>query len=196
MSIIQRIKACIEAQQSGQIQSSAIYIIDRKHRDGGSVQILDQEPDMAYILLKNEPQIEVVYVAFMDNALKVNTPQGQVEQCEAVLFPASMADENWFLFVETKYAADFKAALASDRNYPDKMINQIISTVGYFRDKAILAQDKQVQAIIAFPNLLEPFSEALFARAKLDQATISIQYRITLKAVNEGDIRSPKRLKL
>ena len=194
--MIQKINTLIKLQKNAKIGSDNIFVIDYTEINGGEVEILDTNPGHDCVHLSNENNIEVYYVAFQNNALKVNKPEGQVEQCECVLFPTSLSNENWVLFIETKYSSSFKSAMYDKFDYPNKMINQIISTVNYFRENNILPADKQVQAIISFPSLIEPFSEAIFTRSKLTQTEISINYKITLKPANAGVIISKKRIKI
>lgn len=196
MNMIQRINDIIKDQHNGKIASEDIFIIDYKNINGGQVEVVDTKPEFQCVHLINPNNIEVIYVAFLDNALKDTTPAGQLEQCECVLFPSSMEKDDWILFVETKYSADFRAAMDKGYDYPNKMIRQIISTVNYFRHKEILPPNKQVQAIISFPRLIEPFSEAVFTRSHITQTDISLKYKITLKAANKGEIKSQKRIKV
>ena len=96
--------------------SENIFIIDYKNINGGDVQVLDAIPNHNCVHLTNENCIEIFYVAFKENALKVKKAQGQVKQCECVLFPTSLNDSDWMLFVETKYASNLKNALNEKAN--------------------------------------------------------------------------------
>jgi hypothetical protein len=194
--MIQRIKKIITAQNNGTIDAENIYVIDYKNINGGDVEVLDSKPKDYCVHLTNEKKVIVYYVAFKDNALKVKTEEGQVKQCECVLFPTSLNEQDWVLFIETKYTADLKTALDLKVDYPNTMISQIISTVKYFRDHGLLATDKKVYAIVAFPKLIEAFSEAFFTRSALTREEIALKYKILLSPTNSGTIKSQTRIKL
>jgi len=194
--MIQRIKEIITAQNYDTIDAENIYIIDYKNINGGDVEVLDSKPKDNCVHLTNENKVNVYYVAFKDNALKVKTEEGQVKQCECVLFPTSLNEQDWVLFIETKYTADLKTALDQKVDYPNTMISQIISTVKYFREHGLLATDKKVYAIVAFPKLIEAFSEAFFTRSALTREEIALKYKILLSPTNSGTIKSQTRIKL
>lgn len=194
--MIQKINEIIVAQSNGTIVTENIYVIDYKNINGGSVEVLENKPEHNCVHLTNENRVIVHYVAFKENALKVDTPEGQVKQCECVLFPSSLNADDWVLFIETKYTASLKTALDEKVDYPNTMIAQIISTVKYFRDKNILPLDKKVFAIVSFPKLIEAFSEAFFTRSNLTREEISINHKILLRPTNEGIIKSQTRIKI
>lgn len=196
MSMIQKINNVILAQNNGTIDSENIYVIDYKNIDGGEVEILENEPEHNYFHLTNEKKVKVHYVAFEENALKVNTPEGQVKQCECVLFPTTLKSDDWVLFIETKYANNFQSAFLGNIDHPNTSIKQIISTVEYFREKDILPKDKKVFAIVSFPKIIEAFSEAFFTRSELTIEEISIKYKILLRPTNSGVIKSQTRIKI
>ncbi len=194
--MIQKINEIILAQTNGTINAENIYIIDYKNINGGDVEVLAINPQDNCVHLTNEKKVNVYYVAFKDNALKVKTEEGQVKQCECVLFPTSLNEQDWVLFIETKYTADLKTALDQKVDYPNTMISQIISTVKYFREHGLLATDKKVHAIVAFPKLIEAFSEAFFTRSALTREEIVLKYKILLSPTNSGTIKSQTRIKL
>jgi hypothetical protein len=196
MSMIQKINEVIANQSNGKTGAENIYVIDYKNINGGDVEVLENKPEHDCVHLTNEKKVNVYYVAFKENALKVNTPEGQVKQCECVLFPATLNTDDWVLFIETKYTANLKTALDEKVDYPNTMIAQIISTVNYFRDKDILPADKKVFAIVSFPKLIDAFSEAFFTRSNLTREEISINHRILISPTNEGMIKSQTRIKI
>ncbi len=196
MSMIQKINQIISEQGNGTIDSENIFIIDYKNINRGGVEVLPNKPEHDCVHLINDKKVNVYYVAFKENALKVNTHEGQVKQCECVLFPSSLNAEDWILFIETKYTASLKTALDEKVDYPNTMIAQIISTVEYFRDNGILPTDKKVYAIVSFPKLIDQFSEAFFTRSKLTREEILIDYKILLSPTNKGVIKSQTRMKL
>jgi hypothetical protein len=194
--MIQRIEAIISAQNNGTIDSENIYVIDYKNINGGEVNVLENKPVENSVHLTNENRINVYFVTFKENALRVNIPSGQVKQCECVLFPTSLNAEDWVLFIETKYTSSLKNAMDKKVDYPNTMIDQIISTVKYFRDNKILPINKKVLAIVSFPTLIEAFSEAFFTRSRLTREEISINHKILLKPSNNGAIKSQTRIKI
>lgn len=194
--MIQKINEIILEQNNGLINTENIFIIDYKNINGGDVEVIENKPEHNCVHLTNENKVSVYYVTFKENALKVDTPEGQVKQCECVLFPSSLNIEDWVLFIETKYTASLKSALDAKIDYPNTMISQIISTVKYFRDNGILPLDKKVFAIVSFPKLIEAFSESFFTRSELTPEEISINHKILIRPTNEGKIISTKRIKI
>lgn len=194
--MIQKINDAIQRKSIGTINSQNIFIADFKKTNGGDVIISDTEPSINSIYLSNENNIEIHFIAFKDNALKVETEEGQVKQCECVLFPSTCNPNDWILFAETKYTDSLTIALAENTDYPNTMISQIISTVLYFREKGIIEENKRVSAILSFPTLIENFSESFFTRSELTPEEILIEHNILMRPSNEGKIISQKRIKI
>lgn len=88
--MIQKINEIILEQNNGLINTENIFIIDYKNINGGDVEVLENKPEHNCVHLTNENKVSVYYVTFKENALKVDTPEGQVKQCECVLFPSSL----------------------------------------------------------------------------------------------------------
>lgn len=196
MSMIEIINNIIVNQRNGKINSKNIFIIDYKNINGGNVEVLENEPDHNSVHLTNDNKVSVYYVALNDNALKVNAPEGQVKQCECVLFPDVLDGDYWVLFIEMKYAYNKTIAFDEKTDYPNTMIEQIISTVKFFREQGILPNNKKVSAIVSFPNLIAPFSESFFTRSEKTREEILLNYKIRLRATNNGKIISPFRLRI
>jgi len=196
MNMIQKINKIIKNQKHGVIDSENIFIIDYKNINGGEVEVLDTKPGYSCVHLSNENRVEVFFVAFKGNALKVKTQEGQVKQCECVMFPTSLNETDWALFIETKYTYSLKIALDEKVDYPNTMIEQIISTVSYFRDNGILPAEKRVYGIVSFPTLIENFSEAFFTRSKLTAEEILLKHKVLIRATNDGRIKSQKNIKI
>lgn len=196
MTMIQKINKTIVEQRNGTINTENIYIIDFKNINNGIVEVLENQPEEGCVHLTNEHRINVYYIAFNENALKVETPEGQVKQCECVLFPETLNKNDWVLFIETKYANNHKSAFLGNIDHPNTSIKQIVSTVEYFRKKEIIPKDKKVFAIVAFPKIIEPFSEAFLTRSELTLEEIAINHRILLRPTNKGLIKSSSRIKI
>lgn len=188
--MIDNIRAEIPRHELSISEASPMYVVDYKNLNGGGVKLLESRPnDIRFILLNNLLPIRVNFIAFNESAL-LNT-----QQCEGVMFPSSSNENDWILFIECKYAYSLAQATNKAHGYPKKMISQIISTVGYFRDKSLIAKDKRVTAIVAFPNLMEEFNSWFFT----DEETVEdilINHKILIRATNSATIKSSKRITL
>lgn len=91
-----------------------------------------------------------------------------------------------------KYARDEFKALDPRNRYPSKMVNQIIKTVDYFREKHILAPDKTVNAIVSFPEL-QHFN-AWFANDAVEDTLKN--HRVIIRAINQATIVDDKNILL
>jgi len=193
-----RITSVLPLHNLATFSSSNLYIADYpKIINNRGVVLFKQEPnDIKCVYLSNPIQISVCFDGFKDNALPIiiGNHIEQSEQCECVVFPDRCDEMDWVLFVETKYANDITAALNEIRGYPNKAIDQIIATVKYFRDKGIIAQDKKVSAIIAFPILVGDFNSTIFSSDLAEK--IFLKYKIRIRGTNSATIISEKRIKL
>jgi hypothetical protein len=175
--------------------STKLYIVDYKNLNLREVTLLEEEPiEIKYVLLENKQPISVYFDGFVDNALPISTGNYS-KQCECVLFPASCGEDDWILFIETKYSTNLENAFRKENDYPNCMINQIIETVKYFRAKGIIAENRRVNAIVSFPNLIDEFN-ATFFTGELSVEQILLDYKILIRATNSGIIKSEKRLTL
>ncbi len=173
--------------------SPSIYIVDYKNINGGGIVFHQTEPAINYVFLENTTPIGIFFDGFEENALPLDEPGKYNSQCECVLFPEQCNESDWILFIEMKYANNREAAFRENRDYPNCMINQILETVKYFRDKKIIPGDKRVNAIVSFPNLVEEFSSTFFTgRMSMDE--ILYDHRILIRATNSGSIKSAKRI--
>lgn len=171
-----------------------IFIVDYKDFDLGGVQYFCDRPEtIKSIHLENIQQIEICFDGFKENALPLPELGKQSRQCECVLFPETCDDEDWILFIEAKYANDRAGAFNIERDYPNCMVNQIIETVKYFRERGIISQEKRVHAIVSFPNLIEEFNSTMF-NGSLSVLDIVTQYKIIIRATNSAQIKSKKRI--
>ncbi len=194
--MIQKFNQAIQKQRNGVVSSTEIFIVDFKKHNGGNVEILDSTPPIEHIILTNPKPVEIQYFAFDDNALTVEGAEGQVQHCECVLFPTTCNDSDWMLLAETKYSDDISIAFNPKYGYPNKMIDQIISTVNYLRDKEIFDQKKRVSAILSFPKLALDFSETFYAMSNQTAEEILLNYNILIRPTNSGNIISEKRIKI
>lgn len=172
-------------------QGISLYVVDWKDENGGGVEIYEEEPQRRFVQIKNPNAIDILFDGFAENALPIKKGQ-YCSQCECVLFPETANREEWVLFIEMKYARDEFKALDPRNRYPSKMVNQIIKTVDYFREKHILASDKTVNAIVSFPEL-QHFN-AWFANDAVEDALKN--HRVIIRAINQATIVDDKNILL
>jgi hypothetical protein len=173
---------------------SELYIADYKNFNGGNIILVGVEPeDIKCVRISNPRQIVVCFDSFPENALPTGVGT-QSQQCECLLFPDRCDEDDWALFVETKYANSIQAALNEIRGYPNKAIDQILETVKYFRDNGIIKQNKKVSAIISFPMLIEEFNSTVFDVGLIRD--ILLTHRIIIRGTNKATIKSEKRIEL
>jgi len=172
-----------------------IYIVDYKNLNGGDVEMLTEAPtDIKGVVIKNIRRIEVCFDGFKESSLPISVGEYS-RQCECVLFPAACNETDWILFIETKYTYDLKSAFKENHDYPNCMIDQVISTVNYFRQKGIIAKKRRVDAMLSFPKLIDDFSSTFFT-GSMSIEDILLEHRIRIRATNSASIISEKRLKL
>lgn len=185
------------------IMSSFLYIRDMKPINGGNATIDGQQnTGVAAVELYN-PLATLYHIdfdGFPDNALPLSN--GLYEsQCECVLFPENCDQQEWVLFIETKYTDNVATAQNPHYQYPQTMVKQIKKTVGYFRSKGILAEEKIVYAIISFPTLMDAFDSWTFPIRYSDGTTETIEDilrndRIHIRATNYALLKNQKRILL
>ena len=174
-----------------------LFIADYKRINNGDVVLLEKAPtNIKFVYIQNANKVAVCFDGFKDNALPLNIKIGlHNRQCECVIFPESCNNDDWVLFIETKYANDRLAAFKETNGYPNSMVMQIIETVKYFRDNNIIDQNKKVHAIVSFPNLVEEFNSTIF-QGELSTIDILKNHRILIRGTNNASIISEKRIKL
>lgn len=148
------------------IEEDVIYIADYTKKNNGKVKVCgSQLTDIEVVTLDNKAKkIKLHYDAFLPGAFKKNNSQ-TLQQCECVIFPCSMNEDDWILFVETKYTTKEY----SDPTFPlVKAICQIGETALLFKKREVISNTKEVTGIIAFPELMSPFSDMLWL---IDNAT-------------------------
>lgn len=183
------------------IQSSSkdIYIVDYKNINKGKVCLLENEPsDIKTVYIENKNEISVLFDGFEENALPIRKGTYN-RQCECVIFPEVCNNDDWVLFIETKYANNLKNAFCEEYDYPHCAVKQIIETVEFFRSKGILENGRRTTAIVSFPNLIKEFNSTFFP-VRIDDKNVSAEdilteYNILIRATNAAQIKSSKRLK-
>lgn len=145
--------------------------------------------------IQNNNNIEIYFDGFKKNCLPL-THSTYSKQCECVLFPINCNQEEWVLFIETKYAKNLTAASKPQADYPYCMVRQIKATVTYFREKGIIANNKIVHAIISFPNLINNFDSWVFPikHDGLEESVLDIlrHDKIIIRATNNARIINDK----
>ncbi len=183
-----------------EISFEKIYVADWKNTDNTrGVEVSEEHPTIGCVCISNENKISIIFDGFGENALPVKKGT-QCKQCECVLFPSSN-DNHWILFIETKYAEDTVLAFRKESDYPYCMVSQIIDTIAYFRSKSIIEINRNVHAIVSFPNLKENYHEVFFAALQESELPISVEdirlkHKITIRACNTATVISEKRLRL
>lgn len=129
------------------IYNPHLYIVDWKDYNKGAVEISGAQRNVINAVhILNENNVKVFFDAFPENALPI-TKKKRSRQCECVVFPITCDQDEWILFIETKYANSIHAAKNPDSDYPYCMVRQIKETVSYFRMKGIISENKIVHAI-------------------------------------------------
>lgn len=202
MSLKDRIIAALPAHATcfTECNGAVLYVRDMKPVNGGSATIDSTNGEVAAVNLYNPSQIEVDFDAFPDNALPIGVGNHE-KQCECVLFPEGADQNEWVLFIETKYVESLQNAQKKEYGYPQLMVTQIKKTVAFFRAKHILSLEKRVQAIVSYPTLEEGFESWCFPIKYDDGSSESIEdilqkEKIHIRATNSAVIKSIKRLKL
>ena len=190
-----RIEEMLPQHTISQSQASKIYIVDYTNFKTGSVELFEIEPEhIKYVLLENKNEITVCFDGFEQNALEISKGYYS-RQCECVVFPTACSENDWVLFIETKYTNDVVSAFREEHDYPNCMISQIVDTVNFFRDKGILESWRRATAIVSFPNLVEAFNSTFFTGA-ISELDILKEHNILIRATNSANIISAKRIKL
>ena len=202
MNLKDRIIASLPAHAAcfTQCNNAVMYVRDMKPENGGVATIDGTNGGVAAVELHNPLQVTVDFDAFPDNALPLGVGVYE-KQCECVLFPEGADQNEWVLFIETKYVENLQNAQKKEYGYPQMMVTQIKKTVEYFRAKQILSQDKRVHAIVSYPTLEEGFESWCFPVKYEDGTTESIEDilindKIHIRATNSATLKSVKRLKL
>ncbi|NDW11074.1 hypothetical protein [Dysgonomonas sp. 520] len=165
------------ASTNGTINSSEIFIIDRKEDKGGDIVVLPiADFDVESVKLQNTGKVKVFYYIFQDFSFKKErlfngnmlgfeplVSKDSYHHCECILFPNDLlGNEKWILLVETKYAHDYRAASEKKNDYPHCMVRQIVSTAEYLRRHNIIPPNKMVDAIVSFPKVVINYQSTLF----------------------------------
>lgn len=177
-----------------------IHVVDWKKFTNENLKVHDSVPinpktgqPIHSVCLGNCNLLPVLVDAFGENAL-IYTKKKKSRQCECVVYPDNYQETDWTLFLEMKYAEDETAAFRTENNYPYNMIEQIKQTVQFFKAKNILPPDKEVYAIVSFPNLLSSFNSSIFS---IDTITnLRLDEGIIIRGTNRAEIDSSSEIRL
>lgn len=191
--MIELLKKTIPKSNCKSSKAKDLYIVDYKHVHHGVVDLHEQIPDVNFVHISNINNVEVYFNGFLDSALEIELGNYS-KQCECIIFSNPYSTNTWTLFIETKYVNSIENAFRESNKYPFSMVNQIIDTVKYFRDKNLIGSET-VNAIVSFPTLIGDFSASFFT-GDLSIEDILLNYKIRIRAINSALIISNKRIKL
>jgi len=174
--------------------SKYLYVVDYKSINGGSVAISNIHPDVDHVYIDNGNEVPVYFDGFPDNAFMI-TPGNHCKQCECIIFPQSCDPTDWILAIEMKYAYSIEIAFRENIDYPNCMIDQIISTVNYLRENGVIEKGRRVSAIVSFPRLIEDFSASFFSGTR-SMEDIIVNDNIRIRATNRARIRSSRNINI
>lgn len=188
LNVLPEHQECLET-----LRGNVLYVVDWKDENNGGISFTDYDLGRAAVKLLNPSMLSVCCDKFPENALPIKKGCFS-QQCECVLFPTEEmdGDDNWVLFIETKYAKDEAKARDERNKYPNKMVAQIEATVEYFRNKGILEEGKRVFAIVSFP-MLENY-DAWFDQNLIHEALA--KHQIIVRATNQAKILSKQMIQL
>ena len=195
-----RINDSIQQHQVYPCSYTSIHIVDWKKFTSENLKVHDRVPVnpntgklIHSVCLRNDSAMSILVDAFGENALQYSKKK-KARQCECVIYPNNYTDTDWVLFVEMKYAENEIAAFRKENDYPNNMIEQIKQTVQFFKDKCILPQEKEVYAIVSFPNLLSAFNSTIFSIDAIND--FYLDYGIIIRGTNNAEIISFDNIKL
>ena len=190
MSLKTKVKKVVSRVFFENTASTEFYIADYKNFNNGNVELQTEKPkEVSSVWVKNSANVNIEFCGLLDNALFAKGGK-QYEQCECILTPYSFSLSNFILFIEIKNTDTIEKAL---RHYPDKMLNQIIETVEFFRENEIIDRNKRVHAVVSFPDLLENFSAQFFPKDETAMTYI-LSHKIQFLPTNSFSIISNKRI--
>ncbi len=139
----------------GESAAATLYVADFTERTNSErgVEIWEAQPtaphsdkEMDCFVMHNPQRLEILYNVFDDHQFK--TADGRdVQHCECCLFPKTEVGESWVTFLEIK---DCKRSNIA--RYKDKAKEQIVSSVGIFRDRGIISSAQKVFGVVSFPR--------------------------------------------
>ena len=167
----------------------------RKPTNRGSMFSSTEFPDISSVRFYNPNSTMVCFDRFPDFAFP-RASGGHHYQCECSLFPDRCHNNDWILFIETKYSKKKGAAKNPSNAYLKKALVQIVRTIFIYRKNGIIPTDKMAYAIISFPMLTEQFNEMFFQKKQRWVDLIKKRHNILIRGVNSATIRSETSIRL
>lgn len=197
----EKIDAIITKHHAYHCSYPEIHVVDWKNFTNENLKVHDSIPinpktgqPIYSVCLGNRSMLPVLVDAFGENALTYNQKKNRSKQCECVIYPDNYKETDWVLFIEMKYVKDETVAFSTENEYPNNTIEQIKQTVRFFKKNGILPADKEVYAIVSFPNLLLPFNSTIFG---IDVITnLRLDENIIIRGTNRAEIDSSTDIRL
>jgi hypothetical protein len=150
MKMQNKIKATYENIHFVETSSSEIHVVDYTDKTNSvrDIEFLDCKPsDIESLKLVNSDHLSISAAVFENRCIIDTKTNKELSHCECAVFPSENDDTTWVLFIEIK---DCKPKNIGQ--YFSKTKEQVIKTVAEFREKGLIARDKNVHALISFPN--------------------------------------------
>ena len=152
------------------------------------VECLHEKPEgVESFLIVNESNLPILFVPFDKNTF-VDDARNSLTQCECFLSPEEYQAGNWRMFVETKYC--------KRRNNCGKILDakdQLIATLGYYREGFIISNNELVHLFISLPNEDEiPFVGWRFSQDEISE--VRFTHKAILVGTNKVVVKNSKSL--
>ncbi|MDR2232119.1 MAG: hypothetical protein LBE56_03230 [Tannerella sp.] len=161
-----------------------IYVADLSNitKNQQGINIFDTQPFEVEALHIENPNLDISATFFLPQCF-LDENGKEIESCEGVFYLTDSTDKTWVLFIELK---DCKVKNIS--RHSQKAIEQIKSTVQFFRDKKIIRKNKIVYANIAFPRRKSDYYSQVIKQPK---AYVD-EFKIILKGTNYLKIKNSR----
>ena len=160
-----------------------IHVVDLTERTKGrqGIEIFPEKPNDIDTLLIENPNLDVSATFFKPQCFR-DEYGVEPDNCEGVFYLTNSTDNTWVLFLEIKDCLPKNIG-----NYFDKAQKQIIKVVEIFREKKIIAQNKNVYANISFPrrNKTDYYNQLI-----KNPKDFRDKYKIILRGTNRLIIKS------
>ena len=153
-------------------------------------QVPGESRNMDCLVVGNPNAYTIEFNVFEDNQFK-DEEGNDVQHCECCLFPSANNGTSWVALVEIKDCKPKNIV-----HYKEKVKEQIISTVQFFRNVRIVAGLQKVYGIISFPRKKKAaFNETIFTDY-VEYKRFYNEYRIHFYPTNAVRIKNEEVLEL
>ena len=161
-----------------------IHVIDLTRRTKGkkAMEIYDTKPEGIDTLLMENQGVNISATFFKPQCFMYETGK-EPDNCEGVFYPTDSTDKTWLLFLEIK---DCNRTNISQ--YFRKAKKQIVQIVQIFREKNVIAQNKDVYANISFPREKARFYNQLIKPG--ESKGFFDKYKIRIRGTNHLKIKN------